>query len=352
MKPQLAQGLLEKSLRQKFDDSMRRSILFVGSGLHKRLGSDSGMPDWRTLIGSIRKTYKLSPCEESPDLTAAWEALVCGLAERQNGKRKDAAHRIEQRLLGEDLIPLMRSKGVASKTQQELAEKLFSKHRDIVTLNFDRTIDQRLSTKQGKISVFSKAVSKVGPEGRIGLHVKVGNQRIWHPHGIAHSKSTAPSIQLGLHGYALAAQQVSEGVSRFRDRQRQWLDSQGFVEPNKWTRERHQRWEIAVRELRPKSNSKSPEHHASWVDICMISDLIFVGCGLQRVELDLWILLHARQRQFAKIPVKDKPKAFYLCVDDPSDQDLQYILTFRPAGIVPVVFQDFDGLWGALGEAR
>jgi hypothetical protein len=63
---------------------------------------------------------------------------------------------------------------------------LQASYRDIVTLNFDRTIDQALS-----IAKNMKSSEKYNPSGkeksfaRKNLRFEIGNLRIWHPHGVA-----------------------------------------------------------------------------------------------------------------------------------------------------------------------
>jgi hypothetical protein len=141
---------------------------------------------------------------------------------------------------------------------------------------------------------------------------------------------------------------VNEAIVNFRKKQREWLSSHGYI-PGAWTREKHDRWDEQLRGLR----TSKP---LSWVDVCMTSDLIFVGCGLNRAELDLWILLHERQRQFARRSDNVKPRTFLLhetpekCTGDNSD--LAYILNHRPAGIVPVGFKTYEDMWSFLLKQR
>jgi hypothetical protein len=77
----------------------------------------------------------------------------------------------------------------------------------------------------------------------------------------------------------------------------------------------------------------------------MVSDLIFIGCGMQQSELDLWVLLHARQRQFLRVG-DNHPRTFVLC--DKKTAESAAHLKHCPADIVLVPFNSHKEAWEAL----
>jgi hypothetical protein len=97
---------------------------------------------------------------------------------------------VERHLLKNDLIPeLERAENEYNPVvdEQERIASLLSRHRDIVTFNFDRKIDGLIterasSSKEGRGHPSPSKV--IGPTKRPFLRVDLGNQRVWHPHGI------------------------------------------------------------------------------------------------------------------------------------------------------------------------
>lgn len=341
--------LLENALKKKFDCGLRRAVLVVGSGLHRQLlggnkANSNALANWKTLISNIAPDMSemLNSC---PDLTSAWESLVAQHFHSRGNLQKLQFAQVERHLLRNGLIPeLERAEKEYNRVvkKQERIASLLRRHRDIVTFNFDRKIDGLItervgSSKKGRIH---PAPSKViGPTERPILRVELGSQqRVWHPHGIGHSKSTAPSIQLGVHGYATAVQQVTALISEFRKSQRKWSQKRRLSAAGRWPDHQHKKWENWVRRFAGNANP-------NWVEMCMVSDLIFIGCGMQQIELDLWVLLHARQRQFLRVG-DNRPRAFVLC--DKKTAKSSAHLKQRPADIVLVPFNSHDEAWGAL----
>lgn len=344
-------GLLENSLKAQFQDGMRKAVLIVGSGLHAKLNpkGKGSFQDWACLLRNVCDTFGVERFSKHPDLTSAWESLILAAMMEDGATANIAAHKMERRLLKEVCTLLEKQDYESGSDLDLLCKKLFRKHRDIVTLNFDRTIDRAISPTSSGIIAGNSRITNIGPLARSTLHVKLPRQRVWHPHGIAQSNATAASIQLGLRAYAQSAQLVNESVVNFRKRQREWLASHGYAASGEWTHTKFNRWEAQVRSL-------TPSKPLSWVDVCMTSDLVFVGCGLQRAELDLWILLHERRRQVAKIPDENKPRTFFLHQRPKKGRrmnaDLRYILNHRPAGIVPVGFKTYEDMWTFLLRQR
>lgn len=63
-----------------------------------------------------------------------------------------------------------------------------------------------------------------------------------------------------------------------------------------------------------------------------------------RAELDLWLVLHERQRQLARVPETTRPKAFYIH----PWRDFPKHIALGPAGLTPVVTDDHSEGWRLL----
>jgi hypothetical protein len=351
MQTKTPRDLLENAIEKTFDCGLRRAVLVVGSGLHSQLlgskeAKNSALSSWRTLIANIAPDMSemLNSCQ---DLTSAWESLVAQRFHSSGKLQKLQFAQVERHLLRNYLIPELEraEREFRGDNQKEVGPntlaEIFSMHRDIVTFNFDRKIDrlitERASSSRGG-SIHPSPSKVVGPTKRPMLRVDLGSQRIWHPHGIGHSKSTAPSIQLGVHGYSTAVQQVTSLIREFRKSQSAWCKNEGVSATGRWPDHQHKRWEESVRGITENENP-------NWVEMCMVSDLIFIGCGMQQIELDLWVLLHARQRQFLRVG-DSRPRAFVLC-DNKTAESAAH-LKYRPADIVLVPFDSHDEAWTAL----
>lgn len=282
------------------------------------------------------------------DLTYAWESMVARAAEMASPAKRLAANQVERNLLRVVSDKMRNYSYQGNKTLSELSASLFSRHRDIVTLNFDRTIDRSLVLRGGQSKRYQSESFKKGPKGRGDLVLYAGDQRIWHPHGIATSGAKPSSIQLGLRAYAQSVQLVNQYIGEFRKRFSAWRNRHGITQQGQLKKSDAERWEMEVRDLHSRGA-------LSWVDVCMTSDIIIVGCSLERVELDIWTLLHERQRQFLRVRKDQRPKTFFLH-KEPARRELnscgyswlRYLKEHKPAGIIPVGFDDFRDIWRVL----
>jgi hypothetical protein len=338
--------LLHEALDRRFSDNARVPVLLVGSGLHHHL-ADHGVcssPDagaslrrWNDLLRAARLSNGVAEfsVEHHDDATATWESMLASRAELEPTKLTSEHEDI---LLGrvkriiEGATPKREAQPNLVRFGRALRQAQF---RDIVTLNFDRTIDRSM-TVRGNYT--GRVERRAGPgvrreSYRSQLHVRFPETRIWHAHGMAGS-ARANSIQLGLVAYAAAASEVRVRVGEYRKRQKAWrIARHSGALPETWTKEEAQDWYAEARSL------SSPE--ACWIDQAMTGDLVVLGCGLDRAEIDLWLLLHERQRQFARIPKEARPRSFFL---HPEADSIAHIRS-GPAGLLPVRTDSHDHAW-------
>jgi hypothetical protein len=320
--------------------ALRRMALVIGTGLHHYLHSQGtrypncvDLRDWNEFLRSARLNTENSTEEfSSPthdDPTSTWESM---LLERSRKVGGNLASRHE-----EDLLKRLRRSIVnglpEDKELRNLGEILSkASYRDIVTLNFDRTIDRALhaATRERVTTKYAPKYEKA--TAREHLRFEIGKTRIWHPHGVASDKIPPQVMQLGIVSYAKSVRIVQDAVKSFRERQRLWREDRHKTKsPPAWTAQEADDWNEEIRG--PSCNS--------WIDIFMTSDVCFVGCGLDRAEGDLWLLLHERQRQLRSVPTTDRPSAFFL---HPLSRLPQH-LTTQPAGLVPIVTRNHEESW-------
>lgn len=323
---------LARALRRRFGDKSRQLVVVVGSGFHRHLaGHGVSLPQekdrradltsWNGLLRSIANTNGL----DHEDPTATWESVVTSSSSTEHGPRTTPARRAprkqEKELLRRTVARLME---VTPRTEQvSRFRPTKTTYRDIISLNFDRTIERAL---------FGEEVPLSNDHER--LHARKGPTRIWYPHGVADPKF-AEDLQLGVRAYARAALEFELALDGFRGERREFMkhhESPGAPHP----KSSGGPWTNTVRDL--------DRTDASWWWQLFVSDVAFIGCGLDRAELDLWLVLHERQRELARLQRRERPKAFFL---HPLVGFPRHVAS-GPAGLIPVVTRDHDEAWELL----
>ena len=140
---------------------------------------------------------------------------------------------------------------------------------EVVSLNIDLVAEKILKAegwkvgraKGGKLSAHRHR-ALTNPEGR--------NIRIWHPHGDHHCRD---SLTFGLRHY----QKLVNAVEGIRSE-----------------------WKRAERIARKEGNAGQPLQPSNAYELLLTRPLLILGAGLDRSEWDLWSMLVARFRNFAK----------------------------------------------------
>ena len=103
------------------------------------------------------------------------------------------------------------------------------------------------------------------------------------------------------------------------------------------------------RALDPESGASAI---GSWLDLFMMSNLVFVGCGLSLDEFPLWWALHRRARNIARISDPAlRPRTLFLATRDETINGDYRHLARKPAGVELVLFDHFGALWKAVDQA-
>ena len=328
--------LLQDTLNRRFADGSRRAVLVLGAGLHHHLAThtagDTSTETWRLfrswneLLRSVSAALAVGASSHE-DPTATWETLIVEGTRRQSGLaggaaaaarevEKDALRALSKRL---DDLPSERE------DRRRLGRALRAAgYRDLVSLNFDRTLEGALGLRVEKPRARR---SDAPPSRRPRLLTQDMRVRLWFPHGHV----VAPdAIVLGHRSYGMAI----KGLEHMRDKSKQadrtWRDNQA------WTPALREAWE---------AHRRAPDNiELTWMDLFLLSDLVFVGCSLDRAEMDLWWALHQRARNHAQQRAEDVPRT--LLLHGPGG--LGDHLESAPAGVTPIAFTDWNAVWEAI----
>ncbi len=346
-----AHDLLRETLQRSFSDGTRHAVLFVGAGLHNHLQghhvpppeqAPANLANWNGLLEAARLSEGREefPATAHIDATATWESMLASRCEllptKLASEHEDVLLRRVRTIIQHSTPQRANRSSLGPARLERFGRALrHARYRDLITLNFDRTLDESMKVP-GNYTAHVASVTASGVRRsayRSHLHVKFPNARIWHAHGMAYG-ARAESIQLGIVAYANATAEVSTLVQRYRARQQAWRRAQhGGAPPKIWDAEDVHAWHTHTRRL--------DSADSSWVDQAMVGDLIFIGCGLDRAETDIWLLLHERQRQFARIPHDERPRTLFL---HPKEGFPPHVMT-SPAGITPVFTGNHDESW-------
>ncbi len=296
-------------------------VLIVGAGLHQYLDSPEPLKNWNFLLD---KVFDEVCREKSLQITSSslawprneamrWESMIKGIrTELLSANPKPRAHDVEE-LLQSAINRLIRDaeKALAKQASfNRFSEGLKkTKLREIVTLNFDQTLETALAgNERGPQSNEHNTATTKSP----ARHSKVDGRRIWHPHGMVGPNKMYRSISLGYHRYCRDLSDVRDDIATFRRASRE-------------------------------GSGENPPSLSTWPRLFLRrNNLIFIGCSLREVEIDLWYALHCRQREL----LRRKKKPATLIIRKRGDE-FPYGEAW-PAGLTPVVVDDFSEAWDRL----
>ncbi len=314
-------------------------LLLVGSGCHHYLRGQkvkypnprkkgAVLSDWKSLLTATNGGNHPPP---HTDNTFIWETI---LAQNCQENGSGPAQKFEDELLE-------RVRELIIKATPPLNDRRLRKFgmrlkksgvKNVVTLNFDRTLDRALPRKSGKEN------RVVRPNGEIGtyrakLYVEADGVTVWHAHGMARKNLRLQSIQLSVVSYADTVAALIKLYNSFTSRRKVWRKNQ---EPSLSSESLY--WAPG---LFKKWAKETADRKENWLDHFLTANVIILGCGLSQAETDVWFALHARQRELASVPDADRPQTFFLhpLAGFPAH------LTTAPAGIRPVVTDSFDHAW-------
>ena len=140
---------------------------------------------------------------------------------------------------------------------------------DVVSLNIDLVAENILKAEGWKTGRAIGGKSSADRH-RVLTNPERRSTRVWHPHGDHHRKD---SLTFGLRHY----QQLVNSVEK-----------------------RRSKWKRAERIARKEGNATQPSELRNAYELLLTRPLLILGAGLDRSEWDLWSILVARFRNFAK----------------------------------------------------
>lgn len=332
---------LQKAMEQTFEDQTKRIVPIFGAGLNiQAFHNQKGGLDWDGLLGKVAENLSIS-LPQNPSMTARWETMV----------QEYAAHHDQQANLSEDALRKEVCCTLAGRSHQETHLLVMQqKYRDMLTLNFGSLLAQ--STKGASLQFASYKTQKTKETGKdllqkrtsrrhrqyYSCQLKNGIQsRIWHPHGIVEDPET---IVLGIRDYGVYIEELRRAFGVFK------RDEKKFFHPlgNPHNREALEEWE----QTRRSHEQEEFGSLCSWLELFMLSDLMFVGCGLGQDEFPLWWVLHQRARNFARYAPEERPRTFYLTTQQDLDEKRITHLENTPANVEIVAFESHSQLWETL----
>jgi hypothetical protein len=290
-------------------------IAVLGTGFNRWLlgGADSTpiLRDWWALLRFIAATEGLLPdaemerrLGEGGDATFAWESIVIAANRQRRAKgSREPASTTEDSLL-KRLGARLNEAGDALAHQVQPRATRFAnaltangaREAEVLSLNFDRLLEQGLNHVVPSTGAAAEEWNERNLEPESCFD---GRLRVWHAHGV----STEPATMvLGVHRYARATAHVVDAFGRFKA----WEDEacRGLGEKAQLVGKH------AVRDL--------PAAERTWVGTAINSPLLFLGCGLGRLESDIWEFLHLRARNHASLSDDVRPRIYRLTCDEES----------------------------------
>jgi len=266
-----AHELLIEKLEQTFSSGQLRLVPIFGAGLHHHLrshaeqGHDSSAEwmhycNWNGLLASIGKESNLAQIQHK-DPTSTWESIVT----RYAYSKKKSAGMCEIELLEKLAQKLEAHPG--KKNLVRLGRFLKFRFADIITLNFDRSLDIALSGKETESS-------SANSDGMLKFEGESGFARIWYAHGHI---SKPKELQLGQRTYGMSIEKLENLRRDFKKDEKVWLGKNNTTLDHS----NYLNWE---HDRRSKSQDAGK---LNWVDLFLFSNLAFVGCSLDRAETDL-----------------------------------------------------------------
>ena len=360
---------LGRLVGRRLEDGDRAVVPVLGSGVNLQAAWEVGSQalNWESLIQEIEAEAGLAwPGGPPRSMTGRWEGLLQRQSQVQASEREDQLAQLVADSLDDqtDLI-WDAARGAPPPLYTRLLGKGF---RDLMTLNFD----DRLARSAPAAKLFkpsSPRGQRLRREAAFGSlrqlyqrwHFRSGPfARLWQLHGRTGAPAT---ILLGVARYGRYVQALDLAWQRFksaetgfahgadRDRalfpeelpRRRWSEAQrrACVEHRRargpWTKEGT---------ATSRATYRRPFDALSWLDVFMMSPLLFIGCGLGDDEFPLCSALHQRARNQARLPEAQRQPAVVITVRPEGHGPDTSHLAGGPAGVTTCLFDSWTELWG------
>jgi hypothetical protein len=332
--------------------SLRHTVPVLGTGFNRWLlggtGASPAMLGWWDLLKKMASRGGLASADPGLDEalrghgepTFAWERLVHAHQTVHGGK--DTTHQHERQLLRDmsDVLEVeaerLAKKAEVQQRAQQFAAALGAVKGgalrcDVLTLNFDRTLQKALAATPAADGTPEQARWPLGLEP--GHDVVAGSGwgplHFWYPHGDA---SRPDSMVAGALRYARSTERVLKNFDSFRETVR--------TVPNVGAPPDEQS-PFASR-LKLRGGPDDPK--LSWLAVAIDAPLLLLGVGLSRSESDLWAFLHLRARNHARLAPPDRPPIYRLTCRDERPEDRAHWKSVPPS--IRIEDLNLGNTWG------
>jgi hypothetical protein len=339
--------------RQRLKSGQRRVIPVVGSGFNLQASRKSS--DWVALLIEIGRTLGLSESDmevtqlKRVSTTAVWEDFISKVATRKN----QAASAVESALKRVVQTSLTTFEA-QHKTLPFYKAFLDLGFRDIVSLNFDRTlslqekgkvVSSSLKRDDPRLSQFANYARYVVTLFRRTELANVHKTRVWYPHGDTKNRDT---IKLGIREYGIYIKSLEQAANLCLEEEISFLISHQYnyyYDPSIFNMHDYQYY----RGLWSEEIRSHPE--LNWVWLLLNTPVVFLGCGLSWDEWPLWWLLHQRARNIARLPIEEREPVFvFWNVESEENKPMTEWLLRRPVDAVLLPCGNWSDGWNKIME--
>jgi hypothetical protein len=335
----------EQVAREELEPGQKRLVPVIGSGFNLQASGDG--KNWVSLLKDIGLALGLSDKDlgitklTQMSATSTWEFFITKVARQAN----ESASEVETRLkkIVKDELVNFEKKHKDREFYRDFLEKGF---RDIISLNFDRTL--ALQKKSKLVNADYAGISGhfqnfKGHTVTLFRHMEVDGSnktRIWYPHGDTGRFAT---IKLGIREYGIYIKSIEEAIRAYMKFWIEFLErhefnffyNRGLFNLEKY---RHY-WQLWCKELRQ-------HEELNWAWLLVSAPVVFLGCGLSSDEWPLLWTLHQRARIFARLPGKDKEPVFvFWNIKSKSSKGMTEWLEKRPANVILLPCEDWKKGW-------
>lgn len=275
-------------------------VIFYGNGLNR---ISEGI-DWNGLLDSIGNNSIRSKITTN---TMRYEVIYLSKdisPISQNTPSQETSEFEIKRSIAQKL----REQQKTNDTYKRLAHLPFT---DYITTNYDHSLEQTL-LEIGYKEENSDMTESIYNIHRFRRFYKDGDvKRIWHIHG---DLDKPRCIMLGYDHYCGGLTRINEYIK-------------GSYNPSKAPSHR-------VKKIGERlSNEISPSDIKSWIDIFFISDIHFIGYGLDYTEIDIWWILNKRMRMIKERKISIDNKIFFHSIGNSAARDTEKATVLDAFGV-------------------
>jgi hypothetical protein len=334
----------ERVAKTKLEAGQKSLIPVVGSGFNLQASRDSS--NWISLLSDIGRELGLSgeyleiTKLSRMSATATWEYFITKVAFSKGRSASDIESKLKK--IVQEKLKEFETEPKHPEFYRAFLDMGF---RDIISLNFDRTLSLQgkhklANANEGGNPDYYKNYRRHSVTLFRHINVKPRRTRLWYPHGDTGKFDT---IKLGIREYGIYIKSIEEAIQAYIKTWIGFLEEEGFnffQDPEIFDMGKYcYYWKLWCEEVR---------HYEplNWVWLFISAPVVFLGCGLSSDEWPMWWLLHQRARLFARLPEEKREPVFvFWNVGDQNNIGTTQWFQKRPADIILLPCNDWVEGW-------